>query len=307
MGLFLKLNRGMILAALLAVTSLLWVGPGAAAETYLLPTAIVLPGHVEMELEYRSSRVRSNVALPGTTFDGFFKTSSSIMEMSVGVGIYPGLQVFVDLPYLFLERGHQQITDKATSETADRAGTGDPTFTALYRVLEEGPLRPAVVVEAGIKPDLASDGLPDPTTGKRGGAGSGTLDYQFGLDASKVWGDWTPYATAAVLHRGETDEGLRRADEWGGSLGTEYQWTRDLTLDVAVKARHIGHDEIDDTGGRETYHARVRAYYSFWNNWTVIPSLAFIRTSAYDSQLSTGIRNENNRGYEVGIGLYTVY
>lgn len=279
------------------------------AENYLLPTAVVPPGHVEVELDYRYSRIRSNLAktiLP--TGIGSFETSSSILEMTVGAGITKDLQLSIVAPYTTLTRTHQQISGKITSFTWDRAGAGDPVFGLDYRVMNEAAYRPTMTLHAEFKPDTASDARPDAATGKRGGAGTGTTDYGFGLAVSKSLDEqWEPYLTAGTMVSGETDRGLRRGNIWGGSVGTEYRWTGHVTLDARVDARHIGSDFEDGTGPREMYTAEVRAYYALWRNWTVIPSLAFIRTSDYDSDVANDLRSENNRGYGIGVGFYAVY
>ena len=299
--------RFLLLASAVVGVTLCFLSTPSGAENYLLPTAIVPPGRVEAEAEYRYERIRSNVAGPVASLDGLFKTSSSTLDLSVSVGIYPDLQVSIGVPVVFLEREHREITGLTTTTAWDRDGIGDPTFLASYKILDEAERGLTLTADAGIKPDTASDRAPDAVTGRRGGIGSGTTDYIFGLSSSKAFSKWVPYATLGAVVAGETGQGLSHGGEWNGSIGTEYRWTDSLTLDTRVFARRFGRDETANIGSRETYRAGMRAYYAIWKNGFVIPSLSFVRTSDYDSDFSIGLRNENNRGYEAGIGLYAVY
>lgn len=116
-------------------------------------------------------------------------------------------------------------------------GLGDFTAAVMYSIDPQSEAMPALDLTAKLKAPTADEG-------KR--LGTGKADYSFQIDASKTWGDWTPFLTAGYQFMGSSDE-LPLDDRAYGSVGCMLRLMKSATVGLAYDYRQAASDRSEDS------------------------------------------------------------
>jgi len=164
-------------------------------------TGILEPGKVELELSMDVTKTPGDVAGAGTAV--------------LNLGVVRRLEVSVELSAAYVVLG----------PGPDEARFGDTILGAKYRLLDETPVRPAVLANVRLRlPTHDGDGA--------GAVGQGGVDVLVRLAASKSFGPVTVTVNAGYVFATAD----RAGDRWLASGAVEHQLSRAWWLVAEVSA-----------------------------------------------------------------------
>ncbi|MBI4000741.1 MAG: transporter [Nitrospira defluvii] len=115
------------------------------------------------------------------------------------------------------------LTTRAPGQKVTTVGLGDIILKGRYYVVEERDALPLIALTARVKLPTANEQL---------GLGTGALDYGFGVEMSKMFGEyWIAFLDAGYNIIGDPD-GLQFQNQHWYDVGAGYFVTRDLLASV---------------------------------------------------------------------------
>ena len=115
------------------------------------------------------------------------------------------------------------LTTRVPGQKVTTSGLGDVIVKGRYYVAEEGDAMPLVALTARVKL---------PTASASQGLGTGALDYGFGIEMSKMFGEnWIGFLDAGYNIIGDPD-GIQFQNQHWYDVGAGYFVTRDLLASV---------------------------------------------------------------------------
>jgi len=257
---------------------------GVSAETSLLPTQALEPGHAELEIDNNFERWRPNLRNGGT-----LKNETITSTATAGFGVAKGLQLNVSVPYVWKERQKVQGDSPAfPGYYQDRDGIGDVTVGALF----SNGTRKGFMASVGF--DVKLDTAPVSE------GGTGKTEYMPSIGASVGMGKAIPYITYQPTLRSDHKEGTSHLL----TLGSEFDLTEAVTIDTRVVGDIA---ETQATEGR--YSFELSAYLEVVKNIYILPQASIFYVTPVDIKNAGGNidRAGDTVGFGAGIGVYMTY
>lgn len=257
---------------------------GAGAETALLPTEALKPGHVEFQVDYSWERWRPNLRADG---DAKLKNETLSSTATFGVGVAKGLQLNVSVPYIWKERAKAEGQGEE-GYLVDRDGIGDITVGGFVSIGERKKLLASIGLD--VKLDTAPVGE----------GGLGKVEYTPQVGVSYGMGHAIPYITYRPTFR--TDE-KNKDTSHEVIIGSEFEISQMHTLDAKLFAE-VG--ETEAAAGRMGLD--LAAYLGITNNIYLLPraSVFYVTPTRVESEIDE-VRAGDTIGYGAGLALYVTY
>lgn len=295
----------------------------AAQEDALLPTHLIDGGSVFVTgtLQYATGRGEATFFGAAT---GDIDQSALQFQLNAGVGLGQGFEIGATIYYQAQGKTSADFSTPDAEFITESEGFSDLLLEGRYRILQDGPKTPQLIVGAVVvapvgndkdgRPELKAGGV---TTqeGEDSGIGQGVWHYGFEAGLSKHLGFVEPYLlTSYIFGDKRTENGVQedRADAWNLLLGAQWTLTPQATLDTSVALRRAGVDEQEDNGlqtqeeSHLTYTGQVSLYVHLGNGLTFLMGggVSFIE----DHELNDVAQLELKDDYIwfVGVGLHVL-